>query len=254
MIDKNDPTTYVICPICNQKFGNLYQHAIRIHGYEDLDTFKTEFGMEYLVSEAVRNKWSISTTARNYAQGGHSDATKEKMSKVKLGKYLGVVGKYERTAEIREKISKSVAQKHKEGAYRLEVAGIKGYFYSKKMKRECYYNSTWEKRLLECFDKWSRINWFEYEPLELSYWFMGAKHIYIPDFLVMYDDGIKSIWEVKRQDHIDYDFQTEEKLCALKEWCAKNHHNMFVISIKDIEGLERYLKTCPKEELNEYYE
>ena len=252
MIDVNNPYTYIICPICQKKYGNLTSHISNIHGYKNILDFKKEFNIEYLSSQSIRDKQSMFMSANNNSMGGRSQETKNKISKNRTGKGIGVTGQYIRTKEIKEKISKSVVVQHKAGAYRQNKFGIKGYYYSNKMNKEFYYNSSWEKRFLECIDKWKRIDSFYYEPLEVPYIFMRVEHIYLPDFLVEYDNGIKSIWEIKRQDLIDHDPIVEEKICALKEWCHNNKHNMFIITIKDIEKLEKYLKNCSQEELNHY--
>jgi hypothetical protein len=252
MIDKNNPYTYVLCPLCGNKFGNLNNHLIRLHNICNLQEFKAEYGLKSLSSQRISDHQSIFMTENNNSIGGRSEITKEKISLNRTGKGIGTCGSYIRTDEIKSKISKGVAQKHKEGAYHPNKYGCKGYFFSKKMKKEIHYESSWERRLIECFDLWKKIDEFYYEPVIIPYYFLGATKHYIPDFHVKHDDGIHTIWEVKRQDHLDHDPIVKEKICALKDYCNKISYNVQICTLKDIENIEKFLKNCPKDQLNEY--
>jgi hypothetical protein len=252
VIDKNNPNDYVICPLCSQKFGSLSMHLIRKHDITDLEKFKSDYNLISLSSISIRNKQSSFMSENNNSMNGRSEATKQKISQNRTGKGIGVAGQYERTDEIKSKISRTVAQRHQEGAYRTNKYGCKGYIFSRKMKKLIYYESSWEKRIIECFDIWKRVESFYYEPCVIPYNFVGVEKNYIPDFHVKYDEGINSIWEIKRQDHIDHNFIVQEKMFALQEWCYLMHYNLFMCTLKDIEGLENFLKNCPKDQLNEY--
>ena len=72
--------------------------------------------------------------------------------------------------------------------------------------------------------------------------FEGAQHIYIPDFLVIYDGVIKSIWEVKRDDFLISDAKTIAKMDALEIYCRENDFNMFIVNSKILKRLQNYIK------------
>ena len=112
--------------------------------------------------------------------------------------------------------------------------------YSEKMRTTIFARSTWEASLIKVFDKHPSITSFIAEPFSIPYMFEGAQHRYIPDFVVVYDDVIKSIWEVKRDDFLINDAKTKAKIAALNEFCWSQYYNMFIIDSKILKRLKHY--------------
>lgn len=227
------------CPICNFESENLTTH-IRNHGMTVKD-FKKQFGLKYVQSDRLRATHSANIDKNNPTKGkGHSPTAIEKMSKNRAGIGIGYVGKYERTPEIRQKISEGVIEAHFRGDFDHVKPGTSSFVYSDKMQKAIFARSTWEAIIIDVLDKHPRVVSFVEEPFSIPYMFNGAQHRYIPDFLVKYDECIDSIWEVKRDDFIEGDAKTVVKLTALDEYCKSHNMNMFVIDSKILKRLKQY--------------
>lgn len=206
---------FVICKVkgCGRQLKIINNDHLRTHNIT-LDEYKEMFGTKDLVSEKTSNGLAVMRGKKrpehskrmsgknNPMYGGHSKETKEKISRNRKDKGIGVSGKYKRTNEIRNKISKSVAQRHLEGRYNNHTTG--GYYISKKTGRKCYYRSSWEKIVMEYLDNHNLVSSWVYEPFTVSYNDeYGFPHHYTPDFYVLISDCIKEIWEVKPKFRID---------------------------------------------------
>lgn len=228
------------CPICNFESENLTTH-IKTHNMT-VKEFKNIFNMKYVQSDRLRlihkNNINNNNPTKNKK---HSANSIMKMSINRTGKGIGISGKYERTPEIRDRISKGVVKAHFRGDFDKVKLGIGSFIYSNKACKTIFSRSTWEARLIKVFDKFPRITNIISEPFSIPYCFNGSKHRYIPDFMVVYDDHIKSIWEVKRDDFIIGDSKTKAKLCALEKFCIANNYNMFIVDSKILTKLEKYV-------------
>ena len=219
----------ITCPVCGFGSENLTSH-IATHGMS-VKEFKKEFGLKYVQSDRLRAVHKANIDANNPTKGmKRSDSEIEKMSANRAGKGIGVAGKYERTIKIREKISQGVTQAHFRGDFDNARPGNGSFVFSNKSKTTIFARSTWEASLIDIFDRHPRITSVVNEPFGIPYMFEGAQHIYIPDFLVIYDGVIKSIWEVKRDDFLISDAKTIAKMDALEIYCRENDFNMFIIN------------------------
>jgi hypothetical protein len=139
------------------------------------------------------------------------------------GKGLGFAGKYERTPEIRAKISRGVSEanlRHKYGAHILIRS-------PKLICGFAYVRSTWEARMAAVFDRALLIRSYEVEPFTIPYEFEGVRYRFIPDFLVL-ADGITEVWEVKG-DHLEKNPKTQAKKSALHKYVeSREMHAVWV--------------------------
>jgi hypothetical protein len=246
---------YVICKACGKKrkFLNREHFKICIISY---DEYVEKYGKECMLCEKTRNKIGFKGKKRpdhskrmsgsgNPMSGKkRTDEEKELMSKNRKGKGIGVAGKYERTKEIRERISNGVAKAYVEGRLRSNTYK-NGIFHSNKLNRNFYYRSSWEKFVLEYLDKHPNIEYFAVEPFSIKYFDPVTKtnKNYIPDFLVEFDCGIREIWEVKPSTFVENDETVKAKIKALNVFISNNNiniHNGFLITENEIEMMKTY--------------
>lgn len=231
----------ITCPICGFESENLTTH-IKNHNISVKD-FKNKFGFKYVQSDRLRAIHSRSISNNNPTKDKkHTIVSLEKMSKNRTGLGIGVAGKYERTPKIRQKISEGVVRAHFRGDYDNVRPGIGSFEFSEKMQTTIFARSTWEASLIKIFDKHSRITSFIAEPFSIPYMFEGIQHRYIPDFLVIYDEVISSIWEVKRDDFLVNDAKTIAKISTLEIFCRNNNYNMFIVDSNILKRLQNYTK------------
>lgn len=230
------------CKICKFSSENLTSHIIRIHKLST-EEYKIKYNVKMIQSKRIINISKNKTGDNNHFYGKkHSADSKEKMSKSSIGKGVGVAGKYERTKEIREKISKKVTSLHLKGVYDKNEYGNGKHVYCQKANKEVYARSTWEQRFIKCIDADPAIVEVVVEPFSIEYEFESCIHRYIPDYHIIYDDCINSLWEIKRQDFIENDPKTQAKIKVLREYCDRKNMNSFVITLKEIEEYEKYIK------------
>lgn len=78
------------------------------------------------------------------------------------------------------------------------------------------------------------------EPFSIPYTFEGVQKRYIPDVLVYFDFGIKELWEVKPAKFVGTP-QNQAKIKALSAYAGQNGMNAAVVTLADIEKLERFV-------------
>ena len=232
----------ITCPICDFKSENLTTHIILIHNMTTKE-FKKKFKLKYIKSDRLRQINKNNIDNNNPTKGTvRSFESKQKMSQNRTNKGVGIAGKYERTPEIKEKISSGVIKAHLRGDFDNVRPGISNYVYSSKMQTTFFTRSSWEADLVQILDKHPRVISFKMEPFKIPYYFENCLHNYIPDFLVVYDDCITSIWEVKRDDFIINDEKSKAKILALHEYGSTHQMNTFVVDSKILKLLKKYIK------------
>ena len=103
---------------------------------------------------------------------------------------------------------------------------IQGDFYSEKNKDMFPYKSSYELAYLHLIEKDSKVLSYIYEPFELYYIDSnGKRRIYIPDFMVLYDNGSILISEIKPKAMLqDFDVQAKGRAC--REYLLKEYSNV----------------------------
>jgi hypothetical protein len=206
----------VTCLICGKKLKIISKDHLNTHNISKDEYIKLYPNAE-IVSELLR--YTRSNCRKGIKRPEHSlrmmginnpsfgikksDEEKELMSKNRTGKGIGVAGKYERTEDIKFKISVGVCDAYVEKRIISCLPGY-GYYYSTKMKLENIYRSSWELIVMKYLDIHPAITYWAHEPFYIEYITPDNKRRnYIPDFLIHIDDVIKELWEVKPQYCID---------------------------------------------------
>jgi hypothetical protein len=232
--------------VCGKETDLISTKHIQNHGYATAKEFKEAFNMPYLKSDEMRRKQSNFMLENNPTKGvGHTEEAIKKMSENRKGKGVGITGKYKRTAKIRNKISKGVTKAHMEGRLDNETHGKGCYINSPKIyRKQVWVRSSWEKRIIEVFNIHPWIKTVKVEPIIIEYEFDGSIHRYIPDFMVIYQDDIKEIWEIKA-DYLLVTPKWKAKLKALNAYCKLNHMNARVINQEMLEDMEMQMGIRP---------
>jgi hypothetical protein len=240
---------YVECKICGDWLKELTQHISKKHNITKSEYLEMFPGAN-LVSEKTReNKATMTGKKRpdqsermlknNPTKGRQrTNEEKELMSQNRMGKGIGVAGKYERTKDIRKKISESVAKLYVEGKTNF----VTGHYVSTKTMKTCYYRSSWELSVMEYLDCNNNIEYWEYEPFYIPYKDEnGDDRNYIPDFLVVFECGIKELWEIKPKELLTFD-RNICKLNGMKKFIDENNMNGFVVDEFILEKLKKYME------------
>ena len=119
-----------------------------------------------------------------------------------------------------------------------------GKFYSKKNDDTYTFRSSYELKCFQDLEKDPKVTSYLSEVLSIPYVDMYKnKRVYVPDLLVMYNDGTSCIWEVKPTAMLaDYNVKAKAKAC--KAFLDKEYPNQ-KIDYKFI--TERYLFTTDKD-------
>lgn len=187
-----------------------------------------------------------------------SDERKENISKSLTGRKLTFI--YERTPEIKEKISKGLKNYFNEnkvsedtrkklseawqrGCYKSVKMGrgIQGYFYSLKNKEEFYFRSLLELQYCLILEQDNNVDYYSVEPFTIP---LENNHRYTPDFFI---NG-EHIIELKSYKHLNYEseerFNLEQKYA--KEYSKKHNYSFNVIYDIDLNfetaKFKRFLK------------
>jgi len=227
----------ITCPVCNDILNAITNQHINLHGYSDPEKFKSDFGLEYLKCPSMRTAQSKFMSANNNSMGGHSEETIKNISKGRRGKGIGVAGKYERTPEIRSKISRGVTKYWLSGGWHHNGEWV----FCEKANSCVYTRSSWERRVIWVLDNCEQILSVQMEPFSIPYEFEEATLNYIPDFLILTEGGIEELWEVKPVVLRTVP-KNSAKLEALNEFVSKHENmNARIVGLDDIERMKRFI-------------
>lgn len=109
----------------------------------------------------------------------------------------------------------------------MRYKGKEGKYHSTKMNRDLGYRSSWEKDYYEMLDNDPKVKQFFVECMKIPYFFNKKIRNYIPDILVIYEDGTKEIVEIKPVRMMN-DAKNKAKFAAA-EWIRKNSSYKFRI-------------------------
>jgi hypothetical protein len=169
------------------------------------------------------------------------------MRKARSGRGLGTCGKYERTPEIRAKISQGVTQAYLDGRLKGYPANGRGeWVESEKADEEVWAHSSWERRVLNVLDLHPCVQEVQVEPFAITYEYEGSTHRYLPDFLITLEGGIQELWEVKPAMFLE-DPKTKAKLEAFHRYVDEHDLNGRIVNLHDIEGMEMQVGIRPWE-------
>jgi predicted nuclease of restriction endonuclease-like RecB superfamily len=104
---------------------------------------------------------------------------------------------------------------------------------SSKMFRMIPWESTLERDFIKILDYDQTIIHFEFQPVEINYFFQGKKRMYYPDFLVRKSDMKVYIFEVKAYSKLNHP-KNLIKYQVGKKYCSENNMIYAVVTEKDI--------------------
>lgn len=165
-------------------------------------------------------------------------------------------GIYERTPEIRQKISCSLKEYYSEHEVSLETReklsnawargcynqsstgrGHSGYFYSIKNQRDYYFRSLLELKYLLQLEQDSTVETYVVEPFQIK---LPNNHHYTPDILI----NNELLIELKPYNHLNWEDENRwnMELQGAEEYCKKHNYNFKVIYDTDIDFESRAFK------------
>lgn len=222
---KNDDIE-VECCWCHNKFIAEYIHRGRLFCSKNC---ATSYNNSVRDEIAVRNKIS-KTLIDGYADGSikhgfigkkHSEEAKNKIRETRdsLGLNLPeknpMFGK-NHSKETKEKISNTRSEKIVNGEYNGWFK--KGNYFSTKLNREIYYQSSWELEHFKNLDNDDSVIEYQIQPFRIEYYYDNHKRNYIPDLHILYADGIEKLIEIKPDCFVDAAINVAKGKAAI-EYC-----------------------------------
>lgn len=238
---RRDPRTAlrfdaIRCPICDIPLNTITAGHYRTHGFTSAESFKEATGCVSLTAPSLLEELAQYTREHSVTKGRlRTPEERAKMSLHRRGKGLGVAGKYVRTSEIRDKISKGVAQEQLDNP---RGYCFRGEFVQTDKAGLVWVRSSWEKRVLRVLDHYALIESVQVEPFYIKYPFEGSTHRYIPDLLITFMGGIKELWEIKPQVMTKTP-KNLAKIKALKEFAESKQYHWRVITEKEMCRMEQ---------------
>lgn len=188
------------------------------------------YGMIYATARKHLIRAGINTNShagrRNSSYGREfSEERKKHIGEKSRGR---VIPQYERTPEIREKISSAWAR----GCYEHSPMGkgYSGYFFSIKNQNDFYFRSFLELAFLLKLEIEEKVQYYQVEPFKIK---LENNHFYTPDILI----NNSTLIELKPSKHLNYEdkdrWELEQR--GVKEFCKTHNYNYRVIYDTDID-------------------
>jgi hypothetical protein len=225
---KSHEDVLIICKECDKQFKEKYINRNKLFCSRSCATKNQNNKM--FSDDKIKNKIS-ETKKRQYLTGEiihpflgktHTEETKKKLSKIKkeqgLWKGENNPAYGGQTNEVREKMSKTRAERIQSGEIKLSKGET---VFFKKADKEVFARSSWEKKYMEYIDKDPNIISAIFEPFILPYTY-DRKRNYIPDFLLVFSDGSKKLVEVKPSCFLEAKIN-KCKFEAAKEYCKQKN-------------------------------
>jgi len=143
-----------------------------------------------------------------------------------------------RSIENLENYSKAASQRVIDGVSCNNKNFMQGNFFSKKQNESFHYRSSYELRLMLCYEVDEDIISYEHEPFVIKY---DEGKRYIPDVLILKNSCEKAmIVEVKPEMFLQ-NLDVVEKANAARDYCDKNDMTYEFITLNDIVRYEKTL-------------
>ena len=209
------------------------------------------YGKIYATTRKHLQRMGIDTNShagrRNSSYGREfSEERKKKIGEKSRGRKIP---QYERTPEIREKISLGLKKYFSENEVSTETRqklsdawargcynhspmgkGYSGYFYSPKNNLDFYFRSFLELAYLLVLEKEESVQYYEVEPFKIR---LENNHFYTPDVLT---NG-KLLIELKPSKHLSYEdkerWDLEQR--GIEKFCSEHNYDYTIVYDKDIE-------------------
>lgn len=119
----------------------------------------------------------------------------------------------------KEKLSNTVAKKILDGKMNHPNGFKTGWFESRKNANKIFYRSSYELAAYRVLEEMDSVISFQGEPLKIPYTFEGKTRNYVPDLLVLFNDGRSKLIEIK-PSYLHEDDCVLAKQRAAEEFCA----------------------------------
>lgn len=114
------------------------------------------------------------------------------------------------------------------------INGFKvGKFYSQKTQKEIHFESSYEEKAYIVLEKSDAVIEYDRCNFGIAYYKNGGIHRYIPDIIVTYKTGKKSIIEIKPENLVK-DSVNQSKFKAAKEYCKINNLEFLIWTEKEL--------------------
>lgn len=216
------------------------------------------YGLVYSTARKRLRKIEVKTSShagrRNSSYGQKfSEERRRKIGEASRGR---VIPQYERTPEIREKISKGLKQYYATHGVSAETRqklsnawvrgcyehspmgkGYSGYFFSKKNQIDFYFRSFLELAFLLKLEEDEKVLCYQVEPFRIK---LGNDHFYTPDVLI----NNTTLVELKPSRHLEYENKDRWELeqQGAKNFCKDHNYEYLVIYDTDIGFESRQFK------------
>lgn len=140
--------------------------------------------------------------------------------------------------KTKQKLSKTRTERIANGTIVISNSrGLKGFYYSTKMKENFHYDSFWELARMKILDLDDNvISYSKNHEIRIPYKINNQIRNYVPDFYIEYKNGNKVIEEIKGKDD-GYKNETKLKLKALNKYCENNDISWALLKYKEITNL-----------------
>lgn len=128
--------------------------------------------------------------------------------------------------ELERKIKREVETRNlkKKGYVKKKGRFKQGYFWSKKNNKKLIFRSTYEFAYFNLLERDSNVVSYAVEPYEIPYLCQKGTKNYIPDLLVLYQDGSMEMIEIKPSDQLD-NVVVKQKARAAKSYIKRHLPN-----------------------------
>ena len=230
----------LLCPVCGVAFNCITTQHCRKHGYTDALEFKAAFGLPFLKAPSLRARQAAFMAENSPTKGKpRTDSERDRMGEARQGKGLGVAGKYERTPEIRSRISEGVTAymtRQPQGYANKHFKN--GWLLSEKADQQVWVRSSWERRVLVLLDQIEEVDEVQVEPFAIPYLLDGQQHQYTPDLLVTFEGDVQEVWEIKPECYLETP-KNLAKFKAMRVYTDARGMGFRVVTLAHIERMER---------------
>ncbi len=216
---------HVLCDReCYAEWKKVYQHPNAIEALK-----RTVADPEFRAFMSERAKERFAHDGHPWVGRHHSEETKAQLRISSEGKHDGALnGMYKRShtetscAKMSEAHSKNLVEGR--GFIYGTTGHTSGWHTSSKGNAgvKMFYRSSWERDTMLHFDADDDVVSYGYETIRIPYYDTGnKKRHYVPDFLVTYFDGHRSLIEIKPKQFLDNE-KTKLKAEAARAYCEVN--------------------------------
>jgi hypothetical protein len=139
-----------------------------------------------------------------------------------------------RTQEQLDNYSKAAVQRVLDGKSCSHIYHHRGHYTSLKTNVQMFFRSSYELRLMICFDLDQTVVSYEHESIIIKY---DDCRRYIPDFLVTYDDNTQVVVEAKPLEFVQSQDVIKKSNAGI-QYCIEHDMSFEIMTNKEISELE----------------